>query len=132
MDQAAGWHEGIPSWPQGLFRRKKEAWGLSLFNSQSPADGKYLRRDWKPESKGDIMEYFLRTPFGQMKKDRDVAEYSVMLAVILVIVVGNRPADRIERRQRVLECRQRNQIGALVDLRGRDEFPIMSTNSRGR
>lgn len=36
---------------------------------------------------GEIMDYFLKTLWSN-EEGQDVAEYSVMLAVILVIVVG--------------------------------------------
>jgi hypothetical protein len=46
---------------------------------------------------------------------QDIAEYAVMLAVILVLVVG-RSADRIECQQRILE---RSQFPAVVGVHHR-------------
>ena len=45
-------------------------------------------------------------------KGQDVAEYAVMLAVILVIVVGHDPPDRLQRQQRVLFGRQRDSVSS--------------------
>jgi len=85
MDQAVGWDERIPSWPQGLFSGEGSL-GVKSFQFASPAGHKKLRNDWSLKQ-GDIMEYFLRT-FWSDEEGQDVAEYSVMLAVILIIVVG--------------------------------------------
>lgn len=40
--------------------------------------------------------------FGRNDEGQDIAEYAVMLAVILVLVVVHRAADRLQRQQRFL------------------------------
>ena len=59
------------------------------------------------------MTKFLKQLWSE-ESGQDIAEYAVMLAVILVIVVGNDSLDRIEREHRVLASRQRDSVVATI------------------
>ena len=67
--------------------------GIEFSHFQRAAGKKSLSRVWSSlnplvfESEGEIMDNFLKT-FWSNEEGQDVAEYAVMLAVVLVIVVG--------------------------------------------
>jgi len=61
--------------------------GLESFQFERTADGKSLKSDGYRLMKGEIMDYFPRTLWSD-EDGQDIAEYSVMLAVLLIIVVS--------------------------------------------
>ena len=76
----------------------------------------------------DLAKLLWRNEEGQ-----DIAEYAVMLAVILVIVIGTVRSDRQQRQQRVLVGRQHHPVGhrlAEINQGCRGNEPIRSCRGR--
>lgn len=86
MDEAARWHGRIPGWPPGPIASKRSLVSES-FQFERTAGQRRFRNFGSTLSRGEIMEHFLNTLWSN-DEGQDVAEYSIMLAVILVIVVS--------------------------------------------
>ncbi len=80
--------DGKSEYQVGLqaFSQEKEGWGMNLFNPDTAVDQR-LSNVGSSLNRGNIMRYVLDKLWSD-EEGQDIAEYSVMLAVVLVIVVS--------------------------------------------
>src|SRR5580704_6143758 len=86
MDKVAGWEKRISGGPAGFFAGKGRL-GDESFHFQHPAANQRISHVGSILNRGNVMHHFLSRLWSD-QEGQDIAEYSVMLAVILVIVVS--------------------------------------------